>query len=148
MKSGFCFDETMAGTMERVDRPGQALPFSFTVHAHAASMMSWLRDGKAKLTGTVEAPGLAAAAPVVKGVITLRPVLQRIVKYELAFLGDDGKRYRFVGQKDIRWLDALRTWTTLPGEISDDAGRLVARCQTRFDYKSDWMQFASSFRPA
>ena len=115
--------------------------------SHAASMLAWARNGKGTLTGTVEAPGLAAAAPT-EGTITMRPVIGRIIKYELAFTGDDGKRYRFVGQKDIRWLDALRTWTTLPGEISDESGRLVARCQTRFDYKSDWMQFASSFRPA
>jgi len=147
MKSGFSFDETMAGTMERVDRPGEAVPFSFTVHAHAASSLRFLRDNKATLTGTVEAPGLATAARA-EGVITMKPVLSRTVHYDLAFTGDDGKRYRFVGQKDIRWLDALRTWTTLPGEITDDAGRLIARCQTRFDYRSDWMQFASSFRPA
>jgi hypothetical protein len=147
MKTGFCFDETMTGTMERVDRPGEPVPFTFTVHAHAASTLRHLRDGKATLTGIVEAPGLAASAPA-EGTVTLRPVIARVVKYELAFTGDDGKRYRFTGQKDIRWLDALRTWTTLPGEISDEAGRLVARCQTRFDYRSDWMQFASSFRPA
>lgn len=147
MKTGFCFDETMAGTMERVDRPGEAVPFSFSIHVQADSTLRWLRDSKARLTGTVEAPGLAASAPA-EGTITLKPVLARVIKYDLAFTGDDGQRYRFRGQKDIRWLDALRTWTTLPGEISDASGRLVARCQTRFDYKSDWMQFASSFRPA
>lgn len=144
---GFRFDETMSGTMERVDRPGESVPFSFTVQAHAASSLRWLRDGKATLTGTVEAPGLAAAAPC-EGTLTMRPLIARFLRYELTFPGDDGKRYRFSGQKDIRYTDLLRTWTTLPGEISDESGRLVARCQTRFDYRSDWMQFASSFRPA
>ncbi len=144
---GFAFDETMAGTMERTDRPGQRLPFSFTVHVHAASTWQHLRDGQATMRGTVEAPGIATAAPL-EGVMTLRPVGQRIVRYAFEFTGDDQRRYRFAGQKDIRWLDALRTWTTLPGEILDDQGRVVARCDTRFDARADWMQFASSFRPA
>jgi hypothetical protein len=147
MKTGFSFDETMSGTMERVDRPGDAVPFTFSVHVHAPSTLRILRDGKATMRGTVEAPGLATSAEA-EGTLTLRPVVTRIVHYDLAFTGDDGKRYRFTGQKDIRWLDALRTWTTLPGEITDESGRVVARCQTRFDYKSDWMQFASSWRPA
>ena len=147
MKKGFAFDETMSGTMERVDHPGEQVPFSFTVHVHAESTLRHLRDGKATMRGVLEAPGLATAADA-EGTMTLRPVLGRVVRYELGFTGDDGKRYRFAGQKDIRWLQALRTWTTLPGEITDESGRVVARCQTRFDYKSDWMQFASSWRPA
>ena len=144
---GFAFDETMAGTMERVDRPGERTPFSFTVHVRAASTLAHLRDGKLAMRGTVEAPGLAAAAEA-EGTMTLRPFLRKVVRYELSFRGDDGKLYRFAGQKDIRWLDAKRTWTTLPGEITDESGRVVARCETRFDLASDWLQFASSWRPA
>jgi hypothetical protein len=147
MKTGFAFDETMTGTMERVDRPGEQVHFTFSVQVRAPSMLQHVRDGKATMRGTIEAPGLATRADA-EGTMTLRPVFARVVKYELAFTGDDGKRYRFAGQKDIRWLRALRTWTTLPGEITDESGRLVARVQTRFDYKSDWMQFASSWRPA
>jgi hypothetical protein len=147
MKKGFSFDETMSGTMERVDRPGEEVPFTFTVHVHAPSFWQHLRDSKAVMRGTIEAPGLATAADV-EGTMTLRPVFGRIIRYELGFTGDDGRRYRFEGQKDIRWTQALRTLTTLPGEITDESGRVVARCKTRFDYKSDWMQFASSWRPA
>lgn len=144
---GFAFDETMSGTMERTDHPGEEVPFSFSVHVHAESTLQHLRDGKASMRGTVEAPGLATAAEA-EGTMILRPVRGRIVRYELAFRGDDGRRYRFAGQKDIRWRDAVRTWTTLPGEITDEDGRVVARCRTRFDYKSDWFQFVSSWKPA
>src|SRR5688572_10535116 len=122
MKTGFCFDETMAGTMERVDRPGERVPFSFTVHVHAESLARHLRDGKASLRGVVEAPGLAACAPA-EGSMVLRPLRGKIIGYDLAFRGDDGASYRFRGQKDIRYRDLLRSWTTLPGEITDDAGR-------------------------
>jgi hypothetical protein len=144
---GFAFDETMSGTMERVDRPGEAVPFSFSVHVHAPSTLAHLRDGRMTMRGTVEAPGLATAAEA-EGTMTLRPFLRRVVRYELAFTGDDGRRYHFAGQKDIRWLDAKRTWTTLPGEITDESGRVVARCQLRFDLAADWLAFASSWRPA
>lgn len=146
MKSGFSFDETMAGTMTLV-RSGATVPFSFTVHVHAPSVWKHMRDGKADMRGMLEAPGLATHVEC-DGTMTLRPVRGRIVRYELSFRGDDGKSYRFAGQKDIRWLDALRTWTTLPGEITDADGTLVARCDTRFDYKSDWMQFVTSWKPA
>jgi hypothetical protein len=144
---GFSFDETMSGTMTRVDHPGEKVPFSFTVHIEQPSLVGHLRNGRAAMRGTIEAPGLATANDC-EGTMTLRPVLARIVRYELSFLGDDGKPYRFAGQKDIRWLDALRTWTNLPGEITDAKGTVVARCATRFDYKSDWMQFMASWRPA
>ncbi|MCA9679850.1 MAG: hypothetical protein H6709_00820 [Kofleriaceae bacterium] len=144
---GFAFDETMSGTMERVDQPGQAVPFSFSIHVHAPSLGRHLRDGKATLRGTVEAPGLAASAAL-EGEITMRPLGRRLIRYEFEFDGDDGRRYRFAGQKDIRWTDLRRSWTTLPGEITDAAGALVARCLTRFDARADWLQFASSWRPA
>jgi hypothetical protein len=146
MKTGFSFDETMSGTMTRLS-DGATVPFSFTVRVHQRSLRNQLRDGKAEMRGTIEAPGIAAAAEC-EGTMTLRPVRERIIRYELDFRGDDGRRYRFEGQKDIRWLDALRTWTTLPGEITDEAGKVVARCDTRFDYKSDWMQFVTSWKPA
>ena len=97
---------------------------------------------------TQEVPFTFSVHVECEGTMTLRPVRGRIVRYELSFRGDDGKSYRFAGQKDIRWLDALRTWTTLPGEITDANGKLVARCDTRFDYKSDWMQFVTSWKPA
>lgn len=147
MKTGFAFDETMSGTMARVDRPDEPVPFSFSVRVHQRSLLGHLRGAAADLTGTVEAPGLAACAEL-RGTLTMRPVLQRVIRYEFEFAGDDGRTYRFAGQKDIRWRDALRTWTTLPGEITDDDGRVVARCDTRFDARADWMQFASSLRPA
>jgi hypothetical protein len=147
MKTGFQFSETMAGTMELAARPGAEVPFAFTVTARAPSLREHLRDGRAELRGTVEAPGLAAAAEAT-GELTIRLLRGRRIRYELGFTGDDGRRYRFAGQKDLRWLEPLRSWTTLPGEITDEDGRVVARCRTRFDLASDWLAFASSWRPA
>src|SRR5687768_2468752 len=128
---GFTFAETMAGTFEMDDEPGVSHPFRFEVTAHAESTRKHLADGKAHLRGVVHAPPLADAADA-EGVITIRPIGQRIIRYELSFIGDDGKQYELVGQKDIK-LSALRkTLTELPAEILDEEHRRVATCKTTF----------------
>jgi hypothetical protein len=143
---GFEFAETMAGTIEMDAKPGVRHPFKFEVTATAESARQHFRDGKAVLQGTIHAPPIAQGAQA-SGVITIRPVGQRIIRYELAFVGDDGKHYELVGQKDIRWTSPLRTFTELPAEILDDEHRRVATCQTAFDYKNHWWSFLRSFRP-
>lgn len=137
------FAETMSGTYEPIDQPGHRRPFRFQVDVRAPSLFRHLRDGKAALSGTVEAPPLAARAALT-GQITIRPVGGRFIRYEFEFPGDDGARYTFAGQKDIEWLDLVRTWTTLPGEIRQ-GDRVIATCDARFDLK-DGLAFARSFR--
>lgn len=144
---GFQFAETMAGTVEWASEPGVRHPFKFEVTAHAESTRKHFGDGKAALRGVVYAPPVAQGVDA-EGTITIRPIGQRIIRYELSFVGDDGKQYELVGQKDIRWLAPLRTFTYLPAEILDDEHRRVATCQTSFDLKHDWWSFLRSFRPA
>jgi hypothetical protein len=143
---GFQFAETMAGTVEWDAQPGVRHPFKFEVTAQADSTRSHLKDGKAMLRGVVHAPPRAESADA-EGVITIRPLGQRIIRYELTFVGDDGKSYELVGQKDIRWLAPLRTFTHLPAEILDEEHRRVGTCQTTFDLKHDLWSFVRSFRP-
>lgn len=143
---GFRFAETMSGTIEWDDEPGKRHPLRFDVVASATSTREHLATGRAAARGTIHAPPIADAAPV-EGTITIRPIGQRIIRYELAFVGDDGKRYELVGQKDIRWLSPLASWTTLPAEIVDEDHRRVATCMTHFDYRHDWWSFLRSFRP-
>jgi len=144
---GFTFAETMAGTFEMDAEPGVRRPFKFEVTAHAESARKHARDGKAHLRGVVHASPLADAADA-EGVITIRPIGQRIIRYELSFIGDDGKQYELVGQKDISWRSPLKTFTELPAEILDEEHRRVATCQTSFDVKNDLWSFLRSFRPA
>jgi hypothetical protein len=143
---GFQFAETMAGTVEWDAAPGVSHPFSFEVTAEATSTLAHLRDGKAMLRGVVHAPPLADAADAA-GIITIRPVGQRVIRYELRFSASDGRGYQLVGQKDIRWLDALHSLTYLPAEILDDDHRRVGVCKTTFDLKHDLWGFLRSFRP-
>jgi hypothetical protein len=144
---GFSFAETMAGTVEWDHQPGTQHPFSFEISVHADSTREHLRNGVARIRGVVHAPPVAPAADA-EGMITIRPVGQRIIRYELAFTGDDGRRYEVVGQKDIRYRHLLETWTTLPLEILDDEHRRVATCLTRFDLRRQGLSFLKSFRPA
>jgi len=100
----------------------------------------------AKFTRPVSSSRIASVDA--EGTITIRPVGQRIIRYELTFVGDDGHHYELVGQKDIRWRHALETFTTLPAEIIDEDHRRVGTCLTRFDLRHDWWSFLRSFRPA
>jgi len=76
------------------------------------------------------------------------PFRRRFIRYEFDFVGDDGKPYRFAGQKDIRLTDPVKSFTVLPGVVTDGSGREVARVETRFDLQADWFQFVTSWRPA
>jgi hypothetical protein len=117
----------------------------FEVTARADSTREHFVTGKAVLEGTSHAPPLAEAVTA-HGVITIRPIGQRIIRYELAFVGDDSKPYELVGQKDIRWLAPVRSFTWLPAEILDGEHRRVATCDTAFDLRRVW-RFLRSFRP-
>jgi hypothetical protein len=144
---GFAFSETMAGTMEWDREPGKKVPLRFEVTAHAESTRRHLKTGRAALRGTIHVPGLADGTEA-EGSIVIRPIGERIIRYELQFQGNDGKHYELVGQKDIRWLAPFETFTTLPAEILDDEHRRIATCLLRFDLKRDGWSFLRSFRPA
>jgi hypothetical protein len=142
---GFQFAETMSGTIEWDAEPGVRHPFRFEITARADSTREHFATGKAVLEGTIHAPPRAEGVTA-HGVITIRPIGQRIIRYELAFIGDDGKPYELVGQKDIRWRAPLRSFTVLPAEILDGEHRRVATCDTAFDLRHLW-SFVRSFRP-
>jgi hypothetical protein len=143
---GFEFAETMAGTLEMDGTPGKTHPFRFEITAFAESTRQHFADGKADVSGVIYAPPIVEGAPV-SGVITIRPIGQRIIRYELAFVGDDGQGYELTGQKDIRWTSPFKTFTDLPAEIRDESGRRVAKCKTTFDLKNHGWSFLRSFRP-
>ena len=145
--TGFTFAETMSGTWTPADDISVAHKFSFTVRVHSGPLTSFRKDQVADLEGEVEAEGLTTGAPLV-GTMVLRPFLGRMIRYEFEFDGDDGQRYRFAGQKDIRWLDPIRSWTVLPGELTDEDGHVIGTARTRFHLRRDAFDFLRSWRPA
>jgi hypothetical protein len=138
---GFHFRETMSGSFTR---DGVEKPMHFSVTARAGSLLAHLRDRKARLDGEVTMEGFASARPL-EGEITIDPLLRRLIRYEFTFAADDGKRYRFVGQKDVTLRDPVGSMTTLPGQILALDGKLVATAQLAFD-KKDLPRFLGTWR--
>lgn len=143
--AGFGFAETMSGTWERTDGARGGGRFEFTVTVRSGPLGDFRRSRTAAITGTVTAEGLAVERPL-EGTLEMRPFLGRIIRYEFGFTGTDGARYRFAGQKDIRWLDPLRTWTELPGTVTTEAGAVIGSATTRFDLRHRGADFVKSFR--
>jgi len=141
---GFHFDETMSGTFTPEGRDEAPRPLTFTVKVRAASLLRHLRTRSAALEGYVDADGLASHA-VLAGTIFIDPLLSRRIRYEFGFTGDDGRAYRFVGQKDVTPSRPIESMTTLPGEITDEAGQRVATALVHFDPKA-LPSFLGSFR--
>ncbi len=143
--AGFGFRETMRGSWTRCDGGRGGGRFEFTVAARSGPLGAFRRSHLATIDGTVDADGLASHRPLT-GTMELRPLLGRVIRYRFEFTGDDGQPYGFDGQKDIRWLDPLRTWTELPGQLTDGGGLVIGTALTRFDLRGDSLSFARSFR--
>lgn len=139
---GYAFDETMSGTMTLAADPATRHPIEFRANVR----VPWI-GGAGTMTGTIDAGPLVKGAPF-DGKMILRPFLGRVIRYELGFVGRDGKRYALAGQKDIRWLDARRTWTELPAELTDESGQVLGTAALRMNIARDWLAFGSSFRIA
>jgi len=142
---GFHFSETMQGTWTREGQTDER-PISFSITARARSFWKHLRDHDTELEGTLRMDGFAREVPV-RGTLHINPLLGKVIRYDFGFLADDGRRYRFIGQKDVSLSDVVGTMTTLPAAIEDENGRVVARANLKFDTK-DLPGFLASFRPA
>jgi hypothetical protein len=138
---GVKFKETMSGTYHRPDDAAERA-ISFTITAKGSPLSS-----RYSARGTIDVEGIASGKPV-EGTLILAPILQRMLRYELEFSGDDGQPYAFAGQKDLVLTDLHRTMTTLPGKIRDRYGKVVGEGVVRFDLQGDLLKFLSSFRLA
>jgi len=112
------FTETMRGTWTPLDGSGRKTMW-FRAEADATDAVDYLRRGALALTGKMHAEGLADEAPTT-GRLEVQPLSRRI-GYELSFRADDGKSYRFVGQKILN-----TTSTALDAATSVFLERLVA----------------------
>jgi hypothetical protein len=144
---GFQFQEKMSGTYTLRGGPEGARRITFKGRVRAADALAHLRDGMAELEGTVDLEGFADDVPMA-GTIQISPLRKRLIRYEFSFVANDGRPYRFAGQKDIRFGDLLGSWTTLPAALYDQAGQEVGQARVTFDMKSDFLPLLVSFRRA
>lgn len=145
-KLGFEFQEVMSGTYTMVGHPANQGEIRFQARAHAGDALRHLRDGMAELSGTLDMEKVADDVPF-SGTLEIRPLTKRIIRYELAFTGNDGQPYRFAGQKDIRWSDLVASMTTLVGTITNAQGAEIAKATLHFDIKADLLPFLVSWKP-
>ena len=132
--AGFSFVERLAGTYYRLDEPLRERAIALDVEAHVRS----LRMPVATATGHVRAQDFADAP--VQGTIGLHALGDRRIPYDLGFVGDEGRRYRLRGEKDLSWLAPVETLVVLPFTIGVDDGGVwteVARGTMRFDVRKD-----------
>lgn len=131
--AGVSFVERMSGTYYRLDDPLREHFIALEVEAHLRNF----RTRAATATGHVRAEGFADAP--VQGTITLRGLTERRIAYDLAFVGQGGRRYRLRGEKDLSWLAPVETLAVLPFTIGveDAIWTEIARGTMRFDVSRD-----------
>lgn len=139
------FTERMEGTYRgtAAGYPGGVFWFEFEVDMDRLS----LKESLGTMTGRVTMEGVVDEARA-EGTLDLSPFWKRRLVYRFAFSGPDGRRLRFEGAKRISGLQILRSWTTLPGRVSDESGAVVANAVVRFDLRRDLRPLLSSLRAA
>jgi hypothetical protein len=143
---GFKFEETMRGNYYMLDAPTDERAIEFTLVAKVDGLRRFAKDQMARIEGHIRADKLASDAKV-DGTLGIKLASERRLPYEFTFKGDDGKTYRFRGQKDVMILGLADSMTTLPASIYDEAGKEIARATVRFDLRGDLGRFVRSFRP-
>ena len=144
---GFQFQETMSGTYTLTGAADAPRRVALKTQVTAPDAVRHLRDGMAELSGTLEMEGFADDVPLA-GTIEISPLRKRLIRYEFSFVGNDGRPYRFAGQKDIRFLDLIGSLTNLPAALFDQAGKEIGQARVKFDLLSDLLPMLVSFRRA
>jgi hypothetical protein len=139
------FTETMSGTWTPADGSGRRVMW-FRIDADAVSALAYLRRGEMRVSGTLFAERLAEGVPAA-GILEVQPFGGRIA-YRLDFHGDDGRTYRFSGEKTPSLRKLVESMTTLPGEIVLADAEVIGTALLRFDAKRDLVPFLRTFRPA
>jgi hypothetical protein len=142
---GFSFAETMQGSYHLLSSQTDERAISFTIGARVAGLRQFLKDKLARIEGEVNVEGFAEHRPLT-GTLALKLLDERRLTYDFSFRGDDGKEYRFHGQKDVTMIALHDTMTTLPASIYDASGREIARAVLRFDVRGDISTFLRSWR--
>jgi hypothetical protein len=143
---GFEFRETLTGTYA-LEAGGERTFMSFSIRAESRDMERFRKDPVATITGEVTIPGLADRRPL-EGTLRIDPLVSGKIEYRYAFVGDDGAAYAFAGDKNVELFRPFSTLTTLPGQVTDEAGDVVGRAQLKFDLRSQLGRWLKSIRLA
>ncbi|MDP9150125.1 MAG: hypothetical protein M3O36_09325 [Myxococcota bacterium] len=145
MLPGFSFCETLRGRYWRLDAPADERAICVTLNADAGDVRGFARRKSWRITGTIEAEGLATARQL-SGTVGSALFEERRLPYRLAFEGDDGRHYELSGQKEWSGLAPIASITLLPASLYDERGEEIARAILRLDVRTDGVRCVRSLR--
>ncbi len=153
---GFTFSERMSGTFKSLEKltgksgeaargtNGKELPMEFELDARATRLERFIFNPTTKIKGNLYMEGLARQVQI-EGTLQIPLITKRKIIYDFTFNSTEGRKYRFSGEKNIKLLSPISTFTTLPGNVTDEEGKKVASAVVRFNLRKDFFPFVRSF---
>lgn len=136
------FVETMRGSLAAAGAASR--PAEFTIEASCDSLMTVILSGRCRLKGVLDAAPFASASAC-DGELVIWKLRPRIV-YRLQCRGDDGADLILAGQKTFDLRRPVETMTTLPMELCDGRGAVLARGSFAFSLR-ELVPFLVTFLP-
>ncbi len=147
---GFQLSEALSGSYYLLGEPLVDRAIRFQVKLGVDGLRAFLREKRVGAKGTVFVEGIAEGAGEgveAEGTVTVRLVEERRIPYDLAFTGDDGRRFRLRGQRDFFVHDVVDSLTILPLSLYDESGKEIGRATLRFDPRRELPLTLRSLRP-
>lgn len=141
---GFRFHETMRGTYHFLDKPLDERAIAFSIAVETRGLRDFVSTRTAEIHGNVELDGFAKKTALT-GTLAFK-IDERRLPYEFTFEADDGKTYKFRGQKDFSVFSVADSISTLPASLYDAEGKERGRALVRFDLRADTGKLLKSFR--
>ncbi len=126
-RTGFSFSETMQGDFifldsDRIDEGKKDISFSISAKSPSvarffAPVGSDPLSRMIEIEGTITAQDLATSATIENGTLRADITGEKKLRYHFLFVGDDGRRYRFVGVKNLSVFSPWKSATTLDIKI-------------------------------
>ncbi len=145
MALGFEFQERVAGTYYLLSEPTVDLVIRMTFKVSLNGVLRFAKDKLLDMNGEIYAEGFADHRPL-EGTIAFRVHDERRLPYDFSFLANDGKRYRFRGQKDFASYRIMDSLTTLQASLLNEANEEIGRATFKFDAAVEWVNLFQSLR--
>lgn len=142
---GFRFAEHFTGQFYRLTAPLESMDASLEIEIVCFDLLDFVRTRTAVLRGTFSA-GTFATSQHVEGEVRLRFATEGKAGYSFWFLGNDGQRYRLLGEKDAHVSRGTASFTELPMSVFDDRGRELGRIDFGFPFREEGARVLKSIR--
>lgn len=130
MKIGYSFCETMYGSFREIKPSGLCGKFDFSCKAVVEDIRAFLKDRMARISGEVTMDSIGEKLGL-EGTMKIDPIFAKEIVYDFTFRAGD-HLYRFLGRKNISFLDPIQSMTTLVGRIEKD-GITYADVESHFN---------------